>query len=275
MTELAGRLDVEDFRSLLQAYQRACGLVITRYEVVSAIRGDGIEVYFGWPIAQEDAAERAVCAGLEVIEAVKTIGGPEALAARVGIGTGMVVIGEAEKGDPSKRSRAVGATPHVAARLQATAAPNSVVIAEATSRLISGRFSLLDLGPQNLEGIAEPMHAFLVRHIRQNPSRFHAAGGALTPLVGRRTELALLQQRWQDAKDGEGHVVFVSGVPGVGKSRIVYELQRLLGSDAHISLKFQCLAYHTESALFPVIQQIQRLAGLNTEDSDHTKLDKI
>jgi class 3 adenylate cyclase/tetratricopeptide (TPR) repeat protein len=275
-TELASRLDVEDFRSLLQAYQRACVLVITRYGGrVSQYRGDGIEVYFGWPTAQEDAAERAVCAGLEVIEAVKTIGGPEALAARVGIGTGVVVIGEVEKGDPSKRSRAVGATPHVAARLQAIASPNSVVIAEATGRLISGRFSLLDLGPQNLEGIAEPMHAFLVRHIRQNPSRFHATRGALTPLVGRRTELALLQQRWQDAKDGEGHVVFVSGVPGVGKSRIVYELQRLLGSYAHISLKFQCLAYHTESALFPVIQQIQRLAGLNTEDSDHTKLDKI
>lgn len=275
-TLLAKRLDLEDFRSLLQAYQSACGSVITRYGGrVSQYRGDGIEVYFGWPAAQEDAAERAVHAGLEVIDAVKAIRGPEALAVRVGIGTGMVVIGEAARGDLSKSSTAVGVTPHVAARLQAIAPPNSVVISEATNRLISARFSLVDLGPQNLTGIAEPIHAFLVRQARQNPSRFHAARGALTPLVGRRTELALLQQRWQDVKDGEGHVVFVSGVPGVGKSRIVYELQRLLGSDAHISLKFQCLAYHTQSALFPVIQQIQRLAGLSTEDSDPVKLDKI
>ena len=185
-TELASRLDVEDFRSLLQAYQRACGLVITRYGGrVSQYRGDGIEVYFGWPIAQEDAAERAVCAGLEVIEAVKTIGGPEALAARVGIGTGMVVIGEAEKGDPSKRSRAVGATPHVAARLQAIAAPNSVVIAEATSRLISGQFQSARFGTAKSRGyrgahacVSGSAHTAKPKSLPGRPWRIDALGWA-------------------------------------------------------------------------------------------------
>ena len=226
-------------------------------------RGDAIEAYFGWPAAQEDAAERAVRAGLEIVEAIKAVVSPESLSVRVGISTGIVVISETGSGDPSRPSGAVGDTPHIAARLEALATPGSVVIAEATSRLISARFDQEPLGPQELKGIAEPIRAFRVRHVREDSSRFQAAhAAALTPLVGRRTELALLQQRWRDASEGEGQVVYVSGVPGIGKSRIVHELEQWIGSEPHFSLRFQCLPHHTQSALFPVIQQIQRLAKL-------------
>ena len=276
-TSLARRLDPEDLRSVMQAYQRACGAVIERYEGhVAQYLGDGIMAYFGWPAAHEDAAERAVRAGLEVVEAVKAIEGPESLAARVGISTGIVVISETEFGDPSIPAGAVGETPHIAARLQTLAAPNSVVIAEATNRLVSSRFEQEALGPQILKGVVEPIRAFRVRRVREDSSRFQAAHAtALTPLVGRRTEFALLQQRWRDVQEGVGHVVFVSGVPGIGKSRIVHELEKWIDGQSHFSLRFQCLPHCTQSALFPVIRQFERLAQLTPEDSGEAKLAKI
>jgi len=276
-TRLAARLDPEDLTSVMHAYQGACGDVIRRYGGhVAQFLGDGIMAYFGWPAAREDAPELAVRAGLEIVEAVNAIDGPESLSARVGISTGVVVVGEAGSGDPSILPGAVGKTPHVAARLQALAAPNCVLIAETTSRLISARFELEALGPQSLKGIVEPISVFRVGRVREDSSRFQAAhSSALTPLVGRRSELALLQQRWQDAKDGEGQVVFVSGVPGIGKSRIVHELEQGIQGEPHFSLKFQCLPHLAQSALFPVIQQIRRLANLTVEDSDDVKLEKI
>ena len=276
-TKLARRLDPEDLKAVMQAYQRACRAVIHRYEGhVAQYLGDGIMVYFGWPAAHEDAAERAVRAGLEVVAAVRAIEGPETLSARVGISTGIVVIGESGSGDPSMPSGAVGDTPHVAARLQTLAEPDSVVIAEATSRLISAWFEQEALGPQNLKGLTEPIQAFRVRRIREDSSRFQAAHATeLTPLVGRRTELALLQERWGDANQGEGQVVYISGVPGIGKSRIVHELERSIESGPHFILRFQCLPSHMQSALFPVIQQVERLADVQAADTDKVKLDKI
>lgn len=276
-TKLASGLDPEDFKSVMQAYQQACGAVIERYEGhVAQYRGDGIEVYFGWPVAQEDAAERAVRAGLEIVEAVKAVESTKPLSVRVGINTGIVVIGESGFGDPSKPSGAVGDAPHIAARLQALATPDSVVIAEATRRLISARVDQVALGPQVLKGIAEKIPAFRVLHVREDSSRFQAArASSLTPFVGRRTELALLQQRWRDAKDGEGQVVYLSGVPGIGKSRIVHELGQWIGTDRHFSLRFQCLPHHMSSALFPVIQQVRGLAQLTDGDSDQSKLEKL
>ena len=277
-TKLASRIDPEDFRWVMQAFQKSCGAVIERHGGhISQYRGDAIEAYFGWPIAQEDAAERAVRAALEVIEAVKTIPAPQALSTRVGICTGIVVVSEAGAGgDPGKPSAAVGETLHVAARLQSLAAPNGIVIAEMTSRLISARFEREDLGPQQLKGVAEPVRAFRVRRVREDTSRFEAAQSkALTPLVGRQAELALLQQLWREAKHGDGQAIFVSGVAGIGKSRIVYELEEWLRRERHVALKFQCLPHCMQSALFPVIQRFQRMADLSNEDSETTRLQKI
>ncbi len=276
-TRLAGSLDPEDFGSVMQAYQKACGAIIERYEGhVSQYRGDGIEVYFGWPAAHEDAAERAVRAGLEVVEAVKAIAGPEPLSVRVGMSTGMVMVGEPGLGDPSTPSGAVGEALHVAARLQSLAAPNSVVISEATSRLVSARFDRDDLGLQRLKGVAAPIRAFRIRRVREDTSRFHVARAAiLTPLVGRRTELAFLQQRWRDAKEGEGQTVCISGVAGIGKSRIIHELRERIKPEPHIGLSFQCLPHCMQSPLFPVIRQIERLCELASDDSPEVKLEKI
>ena len=276
-TKLASRLDPEDFRAVMEAYQEACGVAVERYGGhVAQYRGDAVEVYFGWPVAQEDAAERAVRAGLDIVEGVKAVASPEPLAVRVGISTGIVVIGETGLGDASMPSGAVGDTPHVAARLQALAARNTVVITESTRRLISTRFDEEALGPQELKGITGKIHAFRVRHLHEDSSRFQAThSGTLTPLVGRRTELALLQQRWRDAKDGEGQVVYLSGVPGIGKSRIAHELENWIASERHFSLGFQCSPHYLQSPLFPVIQQVRRLAGLTGGDAGARKLQKI
>jgi class 3 adenylate cyclase/predicted ATPase len=276
-TRLAGRLDPEDFQAVMEAYQGACGATIRRYDGhISQYRGDGVEVYFGWPVAQEDAAERAVRAGLEVIEAVSALSSTEPLSVRVGINTGIVVVGESGFGDPSIPSGAVGETLHVAARLQSLAAPNSVVIGEATSRLVFRHFALEDLGPQNLKGLAELIRAFRVAGARQEPTRFQAAHAkVLTPLIGRHAELAFLQQCWHDAKEGEGQTVFISGIPGIGKSRLVHELKARLRHESHLCLSIQCSQHCMQTALFPVIQLIQRLSGLTNEEPDEAKLDKI
>jgi class 3 adenylate cyclase/tetratricopeptide (TPR) repeat protein len=276
-TRFSGALDPEDFGSMMQAYQKACVAIIDRYEGhVSQYRGDGIEAYFGWPAVYEDSAERAVRAGLEVVEAVKAIPGPEPLQARVGICTGMLMVSEAGLGDSSKPSGAVGEALHVASRLQALAAPSSVLIAEPTSRLVSGRFELDDLGVQDMKGVAPPAHAFRVGGVREDASRFQAARAAtLTPLVGRRTELAFLQERWQDAKEGEGQTVCISGIAGIGKSRIIHEIKQRIRTEPHFTLSFQCLPHCTESPLFPIIQHIERLADFASGDSNRIKLEKL
>jgi class 3 adenylate cyclase/predicted ATPase len=276
-TKLAGALDPEDLRSVFQAYQRGCRAIIERYEGhVARTFGDGILTYFGWPTAREDAAERAVRAGLEIVEAVRALTGPEPLSVRVGINTGIVVISEADLAHPSAPSDAFGETLHVAARLETLAPANSVLIAESTNRLVSGRFDQEGLGPQTLKGVIEPVHVFRVKGVRPTASRFQASiAEALTPFVGRRAELAFLQECWRRAWDGEGQIVFVSGVPGIGKSRIVYELQKLIEGEPRFSLSFQCLPHCTESALFPIIQEIDRLGELTSADTDDVKLDKI
>jgi class 3 adenylate cyclase/predicted ATPase len=276
-TKLAGSLDPEDLRSVFQAYQRGCRAIIERYEGhVARTFGDGILAYFGWPAAREDAAERAVRAGLEIVEAVQALAGPEPLSVRVGINTGIVVINEADLAHPSAPSDAFGETLHVAARLQTLAPANSVLIAESTNRLVSARFDQEALGPQTLKGVIEPVDVFRVSGVRASASRFQASiAEALTPFVGRRAELAFLQECWRRARDRAGQVVFVSGVPGIGKSRIVHELQKLIEGEPRFSLSFQCLPHCTESALFPVIQEIERLGDLATADTDEVKLDKL
>jgi class 3 adenylate cyclase/tetratricopeptide (TPR) repeat protein len=277
-TKLAGSIDPEDFGSVMKAFQKSCGTIIERHGGhISQYRGDAIEVYFGWPIAREDAADSAVRAALEVIESVKTIPAPHALSTRVGICTGMVVVSEVgANGDPAKPSGAVGETLHIAARLQSLAPPDGAVIAETTSRLISGRFERDDLGPQQLKGVAEAVRAFRVHRVREDTTRFEAAQAkALTPLVGRDAELSFLQQLWRKAKSGEGQAIFVSGVAGIGKSRLIHELEARLRRERHVILKFQCFPHCMQSALFPVIQRVERLSKLEKDDSGSIRLQKI
>jgi class 3 adenylate cyclase len=276
-TELAGALDPEDLRVVMRAYQEKCRGIIEHYGGrVARYFGDGIMAYFGWPATHEDSAERGVRAGLEVVGAVKALASPKPLSVRVGISTGVVVIGDHGQGDAATPTEAVGETPYIAARLQTLAMPDSVVIAETTSRLISARFERENLGPRKLKGVAEPVHVFRVRRVRDESIRFQPTHAApLTPLVGRHAELAFLQQRWRDARDGEGQVVFISGVPGIGKSRLVYELGKSIGAEDHFSLSFQCLPHCMQSALFPITQKVRNLGGLTSEDSNEAKLRKI
>ena len=273
-TKLATRLDPEDYSNVIQSYQRTCAQAVARYDGhVSQYRGDGIEVLFGWPFAQEDAAERAVRAGLDIVEAVKAMREPEPLAVRVGITTGIVAVGLDE---PSSPSGAVGEALHVVARLQGLAAPNTVLVAEPTSRLVSARFDQQDLGPHDLKGLAEPVRVFRVLRVRPDASRFQAATERpLTPLVGRATELAFLEQRWREAKDGDGQAVFLSGVAGVGKSRIAFELERHVRDEPHFAVALQCLPHCMQSALFPVIRLLVRLTKSASQDSDDVKLREI
>jgi class 3 adenylate cyclase len=219
-TALSEKLDPEELRALLHAYRNHCGEVIARYDgFVARYVGDGILIYFGWPTAHEDDAERAVRAALEIVPAVKQASSAENLSVRIGIATGPVVVGEtAGVGDQSKL--AVGSTPNLAARLQGLAVADHIVIAASTRRLVGSAFELTDLGEHDLKGIAEPVRAWRVERPLAAESRFDASRGAsaLTPLVGREDEVGLLLRRWSLTRDGEGQVVLLSGEPGIGKS---------------------------------------------------------
>ena len=277
-TELASKLDPEQLRDLMQAYQRACGEVIGRYEGhVAQYLGDGLMVYFGWPVAHEDDAARAMRAGLEVAQAVSQIKAATPIRARVGIHTGLVVVGETGQGDASIPKAAVGETPNIAARLQGLAEPGTVIVSERTRALAAGLFDYADLGTPALKGVSEPLRLFRVRGARAIDSRFDAARTdvALTPLVGREEEIALLLRRWQEAEEGEGQVVLVGGEPGIGKSRLTSAVRERLEQSRYTALRYQCSPYHVNSALYPVIDQLERAAGFTREDSSEQKLDKL
>jgi len=276
-TELARSLDPEDLKFVMEAYRNACGAVIERHQGhVAQYRGDSVEAYFGWPEAVEGAAEYAVRAGLDVVQAVKAITSEQALSVRIGISTGIVVTNAANHGGASTPAGVFGDTPYIAARLQTVAKPDSVVISDATSRQISGRFVLEALGPQTLKGISEPIHASRVRLVRDVASRFRVSRvGRMTPLAGRRTELAWLHQQWSNAKDGEGQVAYISGLPGIGKSRLVYELEQSIAGEPHLSFIFQCLPHNTQSPLFPIIQLLRQVSQIAADDSDQIKLQKL
>jgi class 3 adenylate cyclase/tetratricopeptide (TPR) repeat protein len=276
-TTLSEQLDPEDLRILLQDYQQAAGGVIEHYEGhVAQYLGDGLMTYFGWPQAHEDDAERAVRAGLEIVEAVNAIDAPTPLSVRVGIATGPVVVGETGGGDPSVAKTAVGETPNLAARTQGLAEANSVAIAPQTQRLVGGAFDLESLGEQVLKGIAEPVEIFRVQGEAVTESRFEAQTiGGLTPFVGRETEIAMLLERWEQAKDGEGQVVLLEGEPGIGKSRITQVLRDRVADEPHVRLRYQCSPYYTNSAFYPIIDQLERAAEFGREDSTDVKLDKL
>jgi class 3 adenylate cyclase/tetratricopeptide (TPR) repeat protein len=277
-TALAQRLDPEELRDLIQAYQRACRDVIARYEGhVAQYLGDGLMAYFGWPRAHEDDAVRAIRAGIELTQAVSKLTAPLPIHARVGIHTGLVVVGETGRGDASIPKAAVGDTPNIAARLQGLAEPDCVVVSERTRSLAPGLFDYADLGVRTLKGVAAPVRLFGASAARAIDSRFEAArsGFALTPLVGREEEVALLLRRWQQAKEGEGQVVMMGGEPGIGKSRLTRVLGDLLDQERHLVLRHQCSPYHLNSALYPLIEQLERAAGFSREDTPGRKLEKM
>src|SRR6516164_428819 len=277
-TALSARMDPEDLRELISAYHKCVADAVRRFGgFVAQYLGDGVLVYFGYPEAHEDDAERAVRTGLELIAAVIALKTPASLQTRVGIATGLVVVGDLMTGSGEAHERGiVGETPNLAARLQGIAAPNTVVIAEATRRLLGNLFELKDLGARDLKGIAEPLRAWVALRASTVESRFealHAAG--LTALVGREEEIELLRRRWSKTKTGDGQVVLLSGEAGIGKSRLTAALLESLAPEPHTRLRYFCSPQHTDSAFYPIIGQMERSAGLLHDDTREQKLDKL
>jgi hypothetical protein len=233
-------------------------------------------VYFGYPRAHEDDAERTVRAALALVEAVGRLSAPQPLQVRVGIATGLVVVGDLIGVGEAQERGVVGETPNLAARLQAIAEPGSVVIAESTRRLVGSLFEFQDLGARDLKGIPAPTQAWAALRPSSVASRFEALHGAgLTELVGREEEIGLLLRRWSKAKSGQGGLVLISGEPGIGKSRLTAALLERMAAEPHARLRYFCSPQHTDSALYPVIGQIERAAGFTHEDTPHAKLDKL
>ena len=282
-TELSQKLDAEELREINRAYQDACKTAIERFEgYVARYMGDGVLAYFGYPRAHEDDAERAILAGLSVVDSVAalnpTLGQQRAvdLVVRVGIATGPVVVGDLIGEGASEESAVVGATPNLAARLQSLAAPNTVIISSGTHALAAGRFEYEDLGHHALKGIAAAVRIWRVLSPSTAESRFEAAHHAeLTPLVGREQEIDLLLERWEQAKEGDGQVVLLAGEGGIGKSRVLEALRARTASDEPVRLRYQCSPYHSTSALHPIIEQLERAARFTAGDSDEKKLDKL
>jgi class 3 adenylate cyclase/tRNA A37 threonylcarbamoyladenosine biosynthesis protein TsaE len=276
-TALSVRMDPEDLREVISSYQKCIAETVRRFDgFVAKYMGDGVLVYFGYPHAHEDDAERAVRAGLEMIAAVSALASPISLQTRVGIATGLVVVGDLIGSGAAQERGIVGETPNLAARLQGIAEPNEVVIAESTRRLLGNLFELEDLGPKDLKGIAGPSRAWAALRARSVESRFdalHASG--LTALVGREEESELLLRRWGKAKSGEGQVVLLSGEAGIGKSRLTAALLERLSGEPHTRLRYFCSPQHTDSAFYPIIGQMERAAGLAHDDTPRTKLDKL
>src|SRR5215470_15836726 len=242
-TALSAQMDPEDLRELISAYQKCVTEAVHRFRgFVAQYLGDGVLVYFGYPEAHEDDAERAVRAGLELIAAVIALKTPASLQTRVGIATGLVVVGDLMTGSGEAHQRGIiGETPNLAARLQGTAEPNTVVIAEATRRLLGNLFELKDLGARDLNGVAEPLRAWVALRASTVESRFealHAAG--LTALVGRGEEIELLRRRWSKTKTWDGQVVLLSGEAGIGKSRLTAALLESLAPEPHTRLRYFC-----------------------------------
>jgi class 3 adenylate cyclase len=276
-TALSARMDPEDLREVISAYQKCVTETLQRFGgFVAKYMGDGVLVYFGYPQAHEDDAERAVGAGLKLIQAVGGLKARAPLQTRVGIATGLVVVGDLIGSGEARERGIVGETPNLAARLQGIAEPNAVVIAESTRKLVGNLFELEDLGAQDLKGVSGPVRSWTAVRPASVESRFdalHASG--LTELVGREEELELLLRRWSKAKSGQGQVVLLSGEPGIGKSRLTAALMERVAGEPHTRLRYFCSPQHSDSALYPIIGQMERAAGLAHGDTAQVKLDKL
>lgn len=276
-TALSARMDPEDLRDIISAYQRSVAETVRRFDgFVAKYMGDGVLVYFGYPRSHEDEVERAVRAGLELIAAVRGLQTRASLQTRVGIATGLVVVGDLIGSGEAQERGIVGETPNLAARLQGIAEPDNVVIAEGTRKLLGNLFELQDLGTRDLKGLAGPTRAWAVLRGSAIESRFEALqSGRTTPLVGRTEEFELLLRRWQQVKSGQGRVVVLTGEAGIGKSRITAALQGHLQGDPHTRLRHFCSPHHQDTALHPLIGQLERAAGFRREDTAEEKLAKL
>jgi TOMM system kinase/cyclase fusion protein len=280
-TALSAQLDPEELREVVRAYQETCTGVIQRYDGhIAQHLGDGLLVYFGYPAAHEDDAQRAVQAGLEIVGVIhelplQNMRLQQPLQVRIGIHTGLVVVGEV--GGSNKREiLALGETPNVAARLQALAEPHTLVISPVTQRLVSGLFTCRSLGLHEPKGLTTPLEVYQVLGESGVQSRFEVAvSTGLTPLVGRDLEVGLLRERWAQAKGGEGQGVLLSGEAGIGKSRLVQTLKEQVLAEGATRIEFRCSPYHQNSAFYPIIEHLQRLLQFHREESPQAKLERL
>ncbi len=278
-TALSEQLDLEDYWKVITSYQLCCTECIQNYHgFVARYLGDGVLAYFGYPRAAEDDAERAVAAGLAVVQAVGTIENLRGvnLEARVGIATGNVLISDLANGVTDSRDTVLGDTPNLAARLQTVAKPGTVVISESTRILLGNQIKCSNIGSLSLKGFSEAMSVWEVREIQHSPSRFEARRkGRMTPLSGRHEELAMLVKRWRAVVNGEGRVALISGEAGIGKSRLVESLYEQIKAEPHIRHRYQCSPFHTGSALYPFITQIAHALENGRDEPHEDKLDRL
>ena len=279
-TALSQRLEPETYREVILGYQQVCTRGVERYDgYLARLFGDGLLVYFGYPQAHEDDAERAIHAALEVLKATASLSEEQhaergiELAVRIGIATGPVVVGDIVGDGAAQESTVLGETPNLAARLQSLAGPNQVLVAPATKILAGGAFSYHDLGERALKGIERPLNVWRVTGEHDQGSRFEATrrGERLAPLVGRDEEREILWRRWERASDGAGQVVLLSGEAGIGKSRLSRGLREQLSGQPHTLLNYQCSPYHVSSALYPVTNQLERAARFTPDDAPRTQ----
>lgn len=281
-TALSCQLDPEDLQDVIRRFLDACSQAIGRLDgYIAKYMGDGMLAYFGYPHAHENDAERAVHAGLTILDTVKAfnLDNPHpqrSIATRIGIATGRVIVGELIGQDIAKERSVFGETPNLAARLQALAKPDQLIIDLATKRLVGNEFEFLDLGVSSLKGFDTPVQAWQVLSIKPSASRFESyRSSQLAKLVGREQEISLLVSRWREAVDGEGQVVLLSGEAGIGKSRIARSLCDGLTDEQHQMIQFQCSPYHTNTALYPAINFLRQTAGFTNQDSVETQLKKL
>jgi class 3 adenylate cyclase len=275
-TALSARMDPEDLREVISAYQKCVAETVQRFGgFVAKYMGDGVLVYFGYPQAHEDDAERAVRAGLQLVTAVAALKTRAPLQTRIGIATGMVVVGDLIGSGSAQEQAVVGETPNLAARLEGLAAPGSLVIAQTTRHQLGQLFELSDLGPQQIAGFTEPQRAWLVLGEGGTVSRFEALRSTATQLVGRDEELDLLLRRWEQAKSSEGRVVLISGEAGIGKSRLAAAVDETTEDEPRTRLRWFCSPHHQDSVLHPTIVQLESAAGFVRDDDGEAKRAKL
>src|SRR6185312_3387457 len=276
-TKLSSRLDPEEMAAIIDAFQAACARITLAYDgFIADFRGDGILAYFGYPKAHDDDAERTVRAALDIVAAIPRLKTPaaEPLAVRIGIASGLVVVGSSGRDGIPREHAVIGDTPNLAARIQGLAEPGTVLVAASTRKLIGNRFVLRDLGVHKLKGIAEPVGAWAVDGAFGSETLFDAID-ARYALIGRESELEFLLKRKRLAWKGAGQIALISGEPGIGKSRLSAAIQQGIGKEPHTTLHYQCSSYHTNSPHYPFIARIERAANFKPDDTPAQRLEKL